>query len=71
MMPREISDYQKHLRRVDIPAWEYRRGDWYTIQLFDLMAKADENNKHLLGEVYPEEMAAFMWWYNGKQEWVA
>ena len=70
-MPNEISDYQKHLRSVDIPAWEYGRGDWYTIQLFNLIAKADEGNKFLLGEVYPEEMAAFMWWFNGKQEWVA
>lgn len=64
-----VTAYQHHLRQIDIPAWEYARGDWYTIQLFNLMAKGDETNKAKLGAVYPEEMKAFLWWFNGKAEY--
>lgn len=34
------------------------RGTWFTAQLLRLIAKADKHNRHLLGEVYPQEVAA-------------
>ena len=64
-LPR-ITPYQQHLRDIDIPAWERGSGDWFTIKLFNLFAKADENNKFRLALGFPEEYAAYTWWYNGK-----
>ncbi len=61
-----ISHYQRHLREIDIPAWEYGAGDWFTIQLFGLMAKADDGNFARLEQTFPEEAEAFTWWNSGK-----
>ena len=65
-MNKEISAYQKHLRKIDIPAWEHGQGDWFTIQLFELFAKADGMNRIKLSLGFSEEYAAWLWWFNGK-----
>ena len=64
-----VTGYQDHLRQVDIPAWESGRGDWFTIQLFNLMAKADGQNFSKLETVFPEEASAWLWWFNSKPEY--
>ncbi|RLA20256.1 MAG: hypothetical protein DRQ56_03580 [Gammaproteobacteria bacterium] len=72
MMHEKVSEYQAHLREVDIPMWEYRSSngaDWFTIQLFSLFGKADEGNKRRLGLGFPEELEAWQWWFYGKPEW--
>lgn len=66
-----IDAYQQHLRDIDIPAWEYRSSngaDWFTIQLFSLMAKADPQNFKKLALVFPQEATAWQWWFYGKPE---
>jgi hypothetical protein len=65
----EISGYQDHLRRIDIPAWEYGSGDWFVWQLFSLMSKADTQNFYRLERAFPEEAAAWVWWNSGKPEY--
>lgn len=67
-MSEELTPRQKHLRDIDIPAWQFRSGDWFTIRLFDLMAHADTNNFMLLKLVFPEEAEAFKWWQSGAWE---
>ena len=70
-MEEELSPYQKHLREIDIPAWEYRSSngaDWFTIQLFSLFSKADETNKFKLNLGFPEEYRAWKWWFYGKDD---
>ena len=62
------SSYLTHLKAIDIPAWQYRTGDWFTCQLFTLMAKADENNFNNLAQVFPTEAEAFKWWKSGAWE---
>jgi hypothetical protein len=61
-----ISAYQAHLRDIDIPAWEKGAGDWFTIRLFNLMGHADGGNMSRLASVFPEEAAAYQWWFEGK-----
>ena len=68
-MSEELSAYQKHLREIDIPLWEYRSSngaDWFTIQLFSLFGKADDNNRRRLALGFPEEHEAWLWWFHGK-----
>ena len=60
--------YLTHLKAIDIPAWQYRRGDWFTLKLFSLMTKADETNFWRLAEVFPMEAQAFKWWQSGAWE---
>ena len=62
------TSYLTHLKAIDIPAWQYRTGDWFTCQLFTLMAKADDNNFLLLSDVFPMEAEAFKWWKSGTWE---
>ena len=60
--------YYEHLVAIDIPAWQYRRGDWFTIQLFQLMQKADVGNFNRLAAVFPVEARAFRYWQTGAWE---
>ena len=55
----------RHLCEVDIPAWQYGYGDWFTIYLFSLMALADVQNYNRLAAVFPLEARAFRWWQTG------
>jgi hypothetical protein len=56
----DISDYDKqHI--VEILGGE---GNWFGAHLIRLIAKADLHNRHLLGEVYPEHVEAYLKWYN-------
>ena len=57
--------YLDHLLRVDIPAWQQGWGDWFTIQLFSLMAKADGGNFARLKDAFPVEAEAFEMWQKG------
>jgi hypothetical protein len=63
-----ITPYQKHLRDIDIPAWERGAGDWFTIRLFGLMGHADGGNMSRLASVFPEEAEAYRWWFDGKKD---
>ena len=64
----EITAWQKHLREIDITAWQMGRGDWFTVRLFDLMSHADSINYYKLSAVFPEEGKAFDWWQSGAWE---
>ena len=58
-----ISDYDKaHIQDI-LNGY----GDWYTAELLRLVAHADQHNKELLRQVYPEVLEAFNDWYLGKQ----
>ena len=60
--------YLTHLKAIDIPAWQFHTGDWFTCQLFSLMAKADSGNFYRLASVFPVEAEAFKWWQSGAWE---
>ena len=55
----------QHHKDVDIPAWQNRSGDWFSIHLFTLMAQADRENFGRLALVFPEQAEAFQWWKDG------
>lgn len=40
-------------------------GDWFTAELLRLIAKADAENRNKLRLGFPEEVAAYEWWYKG------
>ena len=63
----DLARYE-HIIKYDIPAWQYRRGDWFTIQLFQLMQKADVGNFNRLAAVFPIEARAFRYWQTGAWE---
>jgi len=43
------------------------QGDWFTANLFRLIAKADNNNRAKLFEVFPVEVAAVHEYLTGKE----
>ena len=55
----------QHHKDIDIGAWQFRTGDWFTVRLFQLMAHADEQNYALLAGAFPEAGAAFDWYMAG------
>ncbi len=55
----------QHHKDIDIGAWQFRTGDWFTVRLFELMAHADEQNYALLAGAFPEAGAAFDWYMAG------
>jgi len=55
----------QHHKDIDISAWQFRTGDWFTVRLLNLMAHSDEGNYALLAEAFPEVGAAFDWYMNG------
>jgi len=58
----------QHHKDIDIPAWQFGSGDWFTIELFRLMTKADGQNFMRLKAVFPAEAEAFEWWQSGAWE---
>ena len=58
----------QHHKDIDIPAWQFGTGDWFTIELFRLMTKADGQNFVRLKTVFPAEAEAFEWWQSGAWE---
>ncbi len=58
----------EHIKAIDIPAWQFNTGDWFTIHLFHLWNKADEDNTAKLSVAFPEEYEAFKWWQSGAWE---
>ena len=67
-MEHMTTSYYDRLIAIDIPAWQYRTGDWFTIQLFNLMAKADPNRFNTLAQAFPTEAEAFKFWKSGAWE---
>ena len=55
----------QHHKDIDIGAWQFRTGDWFTVRLYELMAHADEHNYALLAGAFPEAGAAFDWYMAG------
>ena len=58
----------QHHKDIDIPAWQFGNGDWFTVRLFALMAHADMQNFNRLAAVFPNQAAAFKWWQSGAWE---
>lgn len=58
----------EHHKKYDIPAWQFGSGDWFTVELFKLMTKADSSNFARLAMVFPAEAEAFEWWQSGAWE---
>lgn len=47
----------------------WRKGNsFFTCYLFDLLAKADNQNFHKISNVYPDECEIFMEWKNSNNE---
>ncbi len=55
----------KHVLDVDIPAWQTGSGDWFTIKLIALIAKADPTNRERIRDGFPFEVEAFERWNRG------
>ncbi len=50
----------------DLYMWQYAGTTSFTAMLFDLIAKADANNKAKLSRAFPVEVAIFLEWYNSE-----
>lgn len=59
------TQYLEHLHSIDIPAWQRGGGDWFTIRLFDLIAKADTSNRERIRKGFPIEVMAYEEWHAG------
>lgn len=46
--------------------WQCGGATNFTAMLFDLIAKADTNNKAKLGRAFPVEVAAYLEWHNSE-----
>ena len=55
----------KHVMDIDIPAWQNGNGDWFTIKLLSLIAKADLSNRERIRAGFPLEVTAYERWLNG------
>ena len=49
---------------IDIPAWQSGNGDWFTVRLLGLIAKADMNNRENIRNGFPAEVEAYERWLN-------
>ncbi len=58
----------QHHKDIDIPAWQFGSGDWFTVGLLRLMSKSDGGNYARLKMVFPAEAEAFEWWQSGAWE---
>jgi hypothetical protein len=67
-MDRWFGDHEekhiKHVLEVDIPAWQNGNGDWFTIGLLALIAKADVVNRERIRDGFPLEVEAYDRWYS-------
>ena len=52
----------QHVLDIDIPAWQNGRGDWFTVKLLALIAKADTMNRERIRDAFPSEVEAFERW---------
>jgi len=57
--------YLEHLHRIDIPMWQQGGGDWFTIRLLQLIAKADTQNRENIRKGFPTEVQAYEEWFTG------
>lgn len=48
--------------------WQYRNGDSFTCKLFELIIKADYENKLILEKAYPIEYEVFYEWYHNQDQ---
>ncbi len=61
------SSYEAHVQHVltiDIPHWQMGSGDWFTIKLLTLIAKADGQNRERIRLGFPQEVEAYERWLN-------
>jgi hypothetical protein len=61
-MNQDNENYIQHLINIDIPAWQNGSGDWFTVKLLALIAKADLSNRARIRLVYPMEVEAYERW---------
>jgi hypothetical protein len=52
----------------DLYLWRRGGSDHFTVQLYQLMQKADQDNLHKLGMVFPTEHAIFQAWKKAPSE---
>lgn len=52
----------QHILDIDIPAWQRGGGDWFTVQLIGLIAKADHMNRERIRDCFPSEVEAYERW---------
>ncbi len=50
----------------DLYLWQCGGATNFTAMLFDLIAKADANNKAKLSRAFPVEVATYVEWYNSE-----
>ena len=55
----------EHIMNIDIPAWQSGRGDWFTVRLLSLIAKADVMNQSRIQDGFPDEVEAYQRWFQG------
>jgi len=55
----------RHVFDIDIPAWQNGSGDWFTVKLLALIAKADLRNRERIRTGFPCEVEAFERWERG------
>lgn len=54
----------KRRAAFDLKAWQYGTGDWFTVQLFALISKADSSNREAIRLGFPTEVEVFEEWQN-------
>lgn len=61
-MVAHLSDFdRKHLQEI----LSGEVGSWFSADLMRLIAKADDGNKELLRQVFPDHVKAYEEWYRG------
>lgn len=55
----------EHVLTIDIPFWQRGEGDWFTIGVLRLIAKADMRNRERIRAGFPAEVEAFEKWHKG------
>lgn len=48
---------------LECKRWQYSGGSNFTIKLFDLIAKADDENKQKILLGFPSEVCAYLMWF--------
>lgn len=54
----------KRILAIDIPHWQNGTGDWFTVKLLALIAKADGQNRERIRLGFPQEVEAYERWYS-------
>ena len=47
----------------ELKRWQYSGGSNFTLQLFNLISKADDENKQKILIGFPAEICAYLMWY--------